>query len=97
MQFDDLADALLLLMQPYSDPAMINVGSRQEISIAELAHLIGKVAGYDGALAFDPSKPDGTSRKRLGVSRLHSLGWRQQVPLEQGSREAYEAYAALPT
>ncbi|MBP3984522.1 GDP-L-fucose synthase [Pseudoxanthomonas helianthi] len=94
MHVDDLADALRLLMHHYSDPAMINIGSGQEISIADLASLIAEIVGYRGTLRFDPSKPDGTPRKRLDTSRLEALGWRSQTTLEMGLRETYEAYAA---
>ncbi|HSR65873.1 MAG TPA: GDP-L-fucose synthase, partial [Xanthomonadaceae bacterium] len=94
MHVDDLADALLLLMQRYSDEAMVNVGSGQETTIADLARLIAAVSGYAGALRFDPSRPDGTPRKLLDTSRLQALAWRSQVSLEKGLRDTYEAYAA---
>ena len=94
LHVDDLADALQLLMQRYDDPAMVNIGSGQEVSIAELASLIATVVGYQGTLQFDPSKPDGTPRKRLDTTRLEALGWRSRITLETGLRETYEAYAA---
>ena len=86
---DDLADALVFLMRNYSDGEMINVGSGQEVSIAELARTIADVTGYLGRLRFDPSKPDGTPRKLLDSSRLSALGWTPKAPLAEGMREAY--------
>ncbi len=94
MHVDDLANALQLLMQRYSDQAMVNIGSGQEVSIADLASLVATVVGYKGVLRFDQSKPDGTPRKRLDTARLEALGWRSRIALETGLRETYEAYAA---
>jgi GDP-L-fucose synthase len=81
---DDLADALVFLMRNYSSEEMINVGSGQEVSIAELATLISEVVGYQGALRFDASKPDGTPRKLLNSSRIHQLGWLPMIGLKDG-------------
>lgn len=89
LHVDDLADALLLLMRRYNEAEIINVGSGQEVSIMELAELIADVIGYRETLHFDPSKPDGTPRKLLNISRLTSLGWSPSVPLIDGLREAY--------
>jgi GDP-L-fucose synthase len=93
MHVDDLADALLLLMHRYSDEQMVNAGSGQEISIADLARTIADVAGYTGTLRFDPSKPDGTPRKLLDSSHLAALGWTPKVPLAEGMAEAYSWFA----
>lgn len=92
MHVDDLADALLLLMQRYSDDGMVNVGSGVETSIAELAHAIAVVVGYSGDLVFDPGKPDGTPRKLLDTSRLISLGWRPRIHIADGLASAYAWY-----
>ena len=86
---DDLADACVFLMEKYEDDETINVGSGQEVSIRALAELVKKVVGYQGDLVFDSSKPDGTPRKLLDVSRLHALGWKAKVSLEEGIRRAY--------
>ena len=86
---DDLADALLLLMECYSDIEMVNVGSGDEWTIAALACEVAKVVGYDGAIRFDPTMPDGTPRKRLDGSRLEALGWRPRVQLADGLARAY--------
>ncbi|MDR1360398.1 MAG: GDP-L-fucose synthase [Deltaproteobacteria bacterium] len=86
---DDLAEALLLLMQGYSSPEHINVGCGEDLSIRELAELVAKVVGYQGAIDTDPSKPDGTPQKLLDVSRMAALGWRAATSLEEGLRATY--------
>ncbi|MCS7063865.1 MAG: GDP-L-fucose synthase [Methylacidiphilales bacterium] len=86
---DDLADACLFLMDHYDDPEIINVGCGQDITIAELAHLIAKITGYTGKLIFDPSKPDGTPRKLLDISKIQALGWKATTPLEKGLEASY--------
>ncbi len=86
---DDLADATVFLMGHYSDEAIINVGIGEDISIRELAGQVKAVIGFEGALAFDGSKPDGVPRKLLDVSRLHALGWQAKVSLEEGLRRTY--------
>jgi GDP-L-fucose synthase len=92
LHVDDLADALVMLMQRYSDEAPVNVGSGEDISIAELAALIGDVVGYPGRLVFDASKPDGTPRKLLDVSKLGTLGWRPTIALRDGITGTYRWY-----
>lgn len=105
MHVDDLAEASLFLMnrseEVYSSlldyapaPALINVGSGQEVSIAELAKLVKRTVGFDGELVFDTSKPDGTPRKLADSSRLLDLGWKHRIDLEQGVREAYNWFIA---
>jgi GDP-L-fucose synthase len=94
LHVDDLADALLLLMRSYSDEAIVNVGSGQEVSIAELARLIADAVGFRGELVFDPSKPDGTPRKRLATDRLEALGWRATISLPEGLRRTVGEFAA---
>jgi GDP-L-fucose synthase len=86
---DDLASAAVFLMQNYDEPEIINVGTGEDLTIAELAALVAKCVGYRGALRFDTGKPDGTPRKLLDVSRLTALGWRPSIPLEQGIRGTY--------
>lgn len=86
---DDLADALVFLMRRYSEEAIINVGSGQEISIAELAREVAETTGYRGDLIFDSSKPDGTPRKLLDSSRIHALGWRPSIDLRTGLANTY--------
>lgn len=92
LNVDDLADACVHLAKTYSDPVAINVGSGQEISIKDLAHLIGEVVGFKGAFVFDASKPDGTPRKLLDCSLLHSTGWEPKIGLREGISETYRWY-----
>jgi len=87
---DDLADALIFLMNNYSDPGPINVGTGTDVSILELAQTISRVIGYQGDFEFDASKPDGTPRKLLDVSRIRSLGWEAKTSLEAGIKATYE-------
>jgi GDP-L-fucose synthase len=89
---DDLAEACVYLMQHYEDREFINIGSGIEISILDLAKLIAKIVGYEGDIQADPSKPDGTPRKVMDVSKIHALGWSPKVDLEEGLRKAYQAY-----
>jgi len=93
---DDLADACLFLMENYEGSEIVNVGVGQDLSIKELARLVARVVGFEGHLAFDTSKPDGTPRKLLDVSRLHAMGWRAQMPLEEGLKRAYAWFLASP-
>ena len=91
---DDLADALVFLAENYAGEPHVNVGTGIEISIADLAALIGRVVGYDGRLVFDTSRPDGMPRKVMDVGRLSAMGWRAKTDLEQGFRLAYQAFLA---
>jgi len=91
---DDMADALVFLMQRYSGEPHINVGTGADITIHELAELAAKVAGWQGEFVYDPTKPDGTPRKVMDVSRLQTLGWQAKTPLEEGFRRAYSWYVA---
>lgn len=90
LHVDDMADASVYLMQNYSEHQFVNVGVGEDISIGELAQMIKGVVGFEGELEFDASKPDGTPRKLLDVSRLRAQGWQARIPLEQGVRETYE-------
>jgi GDP-L-fucose synthase len=87
---DDMAGACVFLMRGYNEPGMINIGTGTDISIKDLALLIQRITGYEGALEFDPSRPDGTPRKLMDVSRLHALGWTHRYNLEDGIRDVYE-------
>jgi GDP-L-fucose synthase len=89
---DDLADACIHLMKTYSSPELVNIGTGEDITIAEFARVVSAVVGYTGTFSFDPSRPDGTPRKLLDVSRLAKLGWRARTSLEDGIRLTYEAY-----
>ena len=87
---DDLADALLFLMNKYSDEGPINVGTGRDMSICELAEILCQVIDYKGTLEFDKSKPDGTPRKLLDVTMINNLGWQSKIPLEDGIRVTYQ-------
>jgi GDP-L-fucose synthase len=89
---DDFADACAHLMKIYSSHELVNVGTGEDITIAEFARVVAGVVGYTGAIGFDTSRPDGTPRKLLDVSRLAGLGWRARTPLEAGIKLAYRAY-----
>jgi GDP-L-fucose synthase len=89
---DDLADAAVFLMERYSSPEIVNVGVGEDVTILELAEMIGEITGFRGKLRFDSTKPDGTPRKLLDVSRLTALGWKARIPLREGIRQTYEWY-----
>ena len=89
---DDAADGIVFIMKHYSDEEIINLGSGAEISIAALAELVCDVVGFAGAIKFDPSKPDGTPRKLLDVTRLDHLGWKATTPLRLGVERTYRWY-----
>jgi GDP-L-fucose synthase len=89
LHVDDLADACLFLLRCYDSAEPINVGTGLDISIGELAHLIAEIVGYHGQIVYDPSRPDGTPRKWLDVSRLSALGWRATIGLREGITQTY--------
>ncbi|MBW1921010.1 MAG: GDP-L-fucose synthase [Deltaproteobacteria bacterium] len=89
---DDLADACLFIMNNYDEGEIINIGVGKDISIGELAELIKEIVGFEGSIRYDPSKPDGTPRKLLDVSKLESLGWRSKTSLREGIEKTYEWY-----
>jgi GDP-L-fucose synthase len=92
LHVDDLADAAVFLMRTWSDDEHVNIGTGEDVTIAELAELIARIIGFDGRFVFDRSKPDGTPRKLLDVSKLSSLGWRYRIDLETGIRQTYRWY-----
>jgi GDP-L-fucose synthase len=92
LHVDDLAEACLFLMNNYSGNEPINVGTGSDISIRELAELVSEVVGYTGEIAYDTTKPDGTPRKLLDVSRLAELGWKAEIPLGDGICSTYQWY-----
>ncbi|MDR3465475.1 MAG: GDP-L-fucose synthase [Xanthobacteraceae bacterium] len=89
---DDMADACVHLMKTYSGADLINIGTGEDISIAEFATVVAATVGYDGRIVYDTSKPDGTPRKLLDVGRLAALGWRASTPLAEGMKLAYQAF-----
>jgi len=89
---DDMADACVYLMKTYSQREMVNIGTGEDISIADFARAVAATVGYKGIVSYDTSRPDGTPQKLLDVSRLTKLGWRARTSLEEGIRLAYQAY-----
>ena len=92
LHVDDLADACIHLMKSYSGTKLVNIGAGEDITIAEFARVVASAVGYTGAISFDTSRPDGTPRKLLDVSRLAKLGWRARTSLTEGIGLAYQAY-----
>jgi len=92
LHVDDLADACLFLMENYNEAGLVNVGVGNDLSILELAHLIAGIAGYKGSIQKDLSKPDGTPRKLMDVSKMKSMGWEAAISLEDGIRSVYKEY-----
>lgn len=89
---DDLAEACFYLMQNYDEQGLVNIGTGEDLSIKDLALLIKKIVGYEGNISFDTSKPDGTPRKLMDVTKLHSKGWKHKIELEEGIALAYQDY-----
>jgi GDP-L-fucose synthase len=94
---DDMGSACVFLMETYNDPSIINVGTGEDVTIKELAELVKKTVGFEGELVWDTSKPDGTPRKRLDVSKIHSLGWKHAIQLPEGLTQTYEWYKSHPS
>ena len=92
LHVDDCAAGIVYLLQHYSDSEHVNLGTGEDVTITDLAETIKKVVGFDGELRFDASKPDGTPRKLLDVSRINALGWRHKIALEKGLKTAYDWY-----
>lgn len=86
---DDMADACFYLMQHYNEEGLVNIGVGEDISIKDLALLVKKITGYEGKLVFDTTKPDGTPRKLMDVSKLHGFGWKATIALEEGIASVY--------
>ena len=96
LHVDDLASACLFLLQNYDSSEIINIGTGTDLTIRELAELICDVVGFDGELSWDRSRPDGTPRKLLDVSKISSLGWQAKIPLREGIARTYDWYKAHP-
>lgn len=89
LHVDDLADACYFLMENYNEPGLVNIGVGEDLSILDLARLIQKIVGFEGEIQHDLTKPDGTPRKLMDVSKLHQLGWQAKIDLETGIRQVY--------
>jgi GDP-L-fucose synthase len=90
LHVDDLADACIFLMKNYNDSEIVNIGTCQDISISELALMIKEIVGFDGEIIWDTTKPDGTPRKLLDISKIKRIGWEHKIPLEEGIRKTYK-------
>jgi len=94
MHVDDMANACMFLMEKYSGNESVNVGSGYDITIRELAEIIGEIVGFEGSITQDTSMPDGTPRKLLDSSKLFALGWRASIGLREGLARVYHDYVA---
>ena len=94
LHVDDMADACIFVMKTYSDAGLINIGVGTDVTIAELAATIARIVGYTGRIAYDTSRPDGTPRKLVDVTRLNALGWHAGIGLEDGLKSAYASFRA---
>jgi GDP-L-fucose synthase len=92
LHVDDLAGACVFLMENYNEPGFVNIGTGSDLTILELAQLIARITGYSGGIRNDLTKPDGTPRKLLDISKLKSMGWQAAITLEEGIRDVYEGY-----
>ena len=92
LHVDDLADACIYLMKNYNDSEIINIGTGQDVSLKELANIIKEIIGYQGEIKWDKSKPDGTPRKLLDITRLYNLGWQHKISLAEGIKDTYNWY-----
>jgi len=92
LHVDDVADACLFLMKNYNDAGLVNVGVGIDLSVLELAEMVARITGFSGGIRHDLSKPDGTPRKLMDVSKLTQMGWKARISLEDGIRSVYEAY-----
>ncbi len=97
LHVDDLAAACLLLMTSYNEKQFVNVGTGEDLTIAELANIIKDVSGFEGELSFDTSKPDGTMRKVMDVSKIKALGWQPTISLQDGIKNVYQAFSGSAT
>jgi len=97
LHVDDLAQACLFLMEEYNGEDWLNIGVGEDISIRDLALLVKEITGFEGELVFDTSKPDGTPRKLMDVSKIHALGWKASIPLRDGIAAVYKEYAQAHT
>jgi GDP-L-fucose synthase len=95
LHVDDLADACFFLMQQYNEAGLVNIGVGEDVSIKELAEMISEIVGYEGSLTFNTEKPDGTARKLLDVSKLHSRGWQAKIALREGIERVYSEVKSL--
>lgn len=92
---DDLAEACYFLLQEYNEEGLVNIGVGEDLEIGELAHLVKDIVGYQGNINYDTSKPDGTPRKLMDVSKIHAMGWKAKIGLREGIKDVYAEYARI--
>lgn len=92
---DDLAEACYFLLQEYNEEGLVNIGVGEDLEIGELAHLVKDIVGYQGSINYDTSKPDGTPRKLMDVSKIHAMGWKAKIGLREGIKDVYAEYARI--
>lgn len=92
LHVDDLAAACVFLMNHYNEKGFVNIGTGEDLSIKELAHLIREITGFQGDILWNTEKPDGTPRKLMNVNKIHGLGWKHEIDLKEGIKSIYEAY-----
>ena len=92
MFVDDLADAVIFLMNQYNEPGHINIGTGIDMSVSELSETIKELTGYQGEIRFDTTKPDGTPRKLLDTTKLNGMGWKASIPFEEGLQKTYASF-----
>ena len=95
MYVDDLANACLHMMQHYNEKQFLNIGTGEDLAIRELAEMIKNIVGYNGEIVWDATKPDGTPRKLMDVSKAHTLGWKHAISLEDGIKKTYANFLSL--
>lgn len=95
MHVDDLGEASVFLMEKFNEPGFVNVGTGSDLTIKALAELIARVVGFSGKIEFDTTKPDGTPRKLMDVSKIHQMGWKHRIELEAGLVNVYSEGKAL--
>lgn len=95
LHVDDLAEACYFLMQNYSEPSLVNIGTGEDVTIRQLAELIKEIVGFEGELKFNTAKPDGTPRKLMDVTKLSNLGWKYSIKLEEGIVNTYQEYKKM--
>jgi GDP-L-fucose synthase len=90
MHVDDAAEACLFLMHNYNEPGLVNIGVGEDLTIKELAEMIKEITGFTGTIVFDTTKPDGTPRKLMDITKLNGLGWKATIPLKEGISKVYK-------
>jgi GDP-L-fucose synthase len=94
LHVDDLAEACVFLMKTYNEKQFVNIGTGEDLSIRELVLMVQQISAYQGKVVWNTSRPDGTPRKLMNVAKIHALGWKHKIKLEEGIKSTYNAYSA---